>query len=96
MVLLRDGQGTVKGATRAPRHVLRAQDGPVQRLQTLDAGFKSLGPAIVMESDDVRLRKLDLCRVAFLGRVGPVAFPHAAGKRLHGMHGARPGESLRQ
>ena len=79
MMIVSDGEHRIKGAACAACHVLRTDDGAAVRLERLDASFKLFGPAIVVESDDVRLGQLNLDGRAFLGSIRPVALPQATG-----------------
>ncbi len=94
VVLLGEGKNRVEGAAIAARHVLRADDGTMQRLKRSHPGFEAFGPVVVVEGDDVGLSELDLGDGVLLGWVGPVTVPETAGERLGRMRRARPGKCL--
>jgi len=94
--LFSEGEDGIEGAAAAARHIFRTDDGTVERLKGSYASLKLLRPAIVMEADDIALRKLDLRDRGFFSRVAPVTGPHATGERLRGMGRPSPGEGFGQ
>src|SRR6516162_2054377 len=95
MVLLRDGQHTVEGASRRSGHVFGADDWAMLLLEPYHAALEVLRPAVIVEANDVGILQLDLLhlrRAVFR----PVAFPESASQGLSQVCRTRPGKSLRQ
>ena len=88
------GKRAIEGGAGAAGHVLGAEERAVVGFELVDAGFEDLGPAVVVEGDDVGLGELDLGGGAFLLGVRPVAVPDTAGERLRGVGVTGPGEGF--
>src|SRR5882672_4800398 len=61
-VLSGNGQGALKRAAIAPRHIFRAQNRPVKLLEPEHASLKFFGLVVVVERNHVRQRELDFFR----------------------------------
>ncbi len=96
MLALPNRQNRVKRAPVPARHVLRADQRPVQRPQLMNARLKNLRPVVVVKADHIRLAQLNLRRLALLRRIAPVPAPHPTRQRLHRLLLARPRKHLRQ
>lgn len=66
----------------------------MEGLEGTDPGLELLGPAIVMEGDDVAFCELNFGYGALFGRIAPITGPDAAGEGLGGVSGPSPVEGL--
>ena len=94
-VFLGDGQDRLKRAAAASGHVFGAEDRAMELLEPEHALLELLGFVVIVKGNHIGQFKLELFHGAELLGRGPIALPNAAGERLRGARGTRPGECFR-
>lgn len=81
-IFLGQRQDCVKCASRAARHIFRANDRAVHLLQKIHFGFEIFRPVVVVKSNHVGIVQLDALRPAHWLSSLEVDIPNSAGQRL--------------